>query len=181
VLKRRWNSKRELVSLGVVVKPFGVKGWLKVYPYTNVFENFERKQLYFLDPKPGSEPFSVEIEDARIHSRCIVLKVSGIEDRDSAEKLRNFQVFIPKEELEPLDEDEFYYYEVIGSEVYIGDEMVGEVRDVIESAASEVFVIITPEAKEVLVPVVSEFVEKIDKKASKVFLRKGKVEAFFEV
>ncbi len=181
MLRRKLKDKSELVPLGIVVKPFGIKGWVKVYSYTNVFENFDRDYLYFLDQKRASLPVPVKIEDFRVHSKNVVLKLEGIDDRDSAEKLRNFQVLIPREDLAPLGEDEFYYGDVIGSEVFVGEDSAGVVVDIIESGASEVLVINTHEGKEVMVPVVEEFVEKIDTRKSRVFLKKGKVEGFFEV
>ena len=159
------------VKVGLITKPWGKRGEIKVRtPHPPSF--FINKTVFILNGE-----YKV-LSARRLKRDVLVLKLSGIEDISKAEILRNLYVEIEEKDLEPLKENEFYVYQILGCKVL--DEnygFLGTVRDMHEWASYwtlEVF-----GEREILIPVVSEFVIDVDleKKEIKTKLPKGYVEA----
>jgi 16S rRNA processing protein RimM len=93
----------------------------------------------------------------------VVLKLEGINDRDAAEKARGKLIYITEEDLPELEEGEFYIRDLIGMAVFEENgNKIGEVSDVIQNSAQDIFEIETAENKKVLIPRVDEFILDID-------------------
>lgn len=110
----------------------------------------------------GSEYTPHPVEQVRFHQGAALLKFANCNDRTTAEGLRGSFVYIPLEEAVPLEEGEYYLFQVIGVEVFsdAGDPL-GQVVDVLESPAHDIYVVRGPRG-EVLIPAVEEFVRELD-------------------
>jgi len=144
-------------KLGKIVSAVGLKGELKVYPYTDYKERFEElSELYI-----GTEIY--QIEKVRYSGQLAVLKFKGIDDRTAAEKKRGEFLFIDREKARKLPEDTYYIADLVGLTVI--DEtgrLIGKLTDVIQNPAQDLYEITTEEGKKALVPAVDEFVEAVD-------------------
>ena len=151
----------EWVVIGRVARPHGLRGELRLIGVDDGMERFSRVSRVLIEP-PGGSPVVGRVESYRSTGRVVLLKVSGIEDRDAAETFRNATVSIRREEAPPLDADEYYAYELVGAEVVTTDgRSVGRVVAVQEFPANDALVV-KSDAREILIPAVQAVVRKVD-------------------
>jgi 16S rRNA processing protein RimM len=159
------TSEPRFLVIGRVVKPHGVRGEVKVEVHTELPERFgwlERVYIGQSDPKP------VAVEKVRYQKSWVILKLAGYDDRNDAEKLRAQWLQVPEDEALPLEEGEYYLYQVIGCTVISDqDQVLGKIAEVIETKANNVFVVESP-GGEILLPDIDEVIKEVD-------LEKGRV------
>lgn len=146
----------EKILMGKVVNVVGLKGELKIYSYTDRNERFEELDQIWLDNKIYA------IENVRYQNKVVILKLEGINDRNKAEEQRNKKVYIEESDLQELPEDTYYVRDLIGMTVFNEDAELGQITDVIQNAAQDLYEVKTETGKKVLVPVVKEFVLDVD-------------------
>ncbi len=145
--------------IGQVVKPHGVRGEVRVTPFTDAPERFQWLETVYLGE---SDPQPAPVESVRLHHNLILVKLAGYDDRDAAEQLRDVLLQVPEAEGIPLEEGEYYLYQLIGLQVYSdAEEHLGELVDVLETRANNVFVVQGP-GGELLLPDIDEVVQEID-------------------
>lgn len=153
------NSEMELekIKVGKIVSVVGLKGEVKVYPYTDDLERFEE-----LDQVQAGDDW-LQIDHVRYQKNMVILHFEGIGDRNAAERLRNRFLTIKKEQLRELEEDEYFIFDLIGLEAVDTDgNHLGRVSDVIQNTAQDLYEIETEDGKKHLVPAVHEFITEID-------------------
>ncbi len=134
------DSSDEIVVLGRVAGVYGVKGWLKIFSYTN-----ERKDILGYSPwliaSAGSWK-SIELEAGKPHGKGIVVKFKGIDDRDIATTMLHRDIAIVRDQLAKLQQGEFYWEDLIGLQVinHRGDSL-GSVGSILETGANDVLVV----------------------------------------
>ena len=94
----------------------------------------------------------------------VILKLKGVDDRNAAEELRESDIYITEEDLRELPEDTFYVRDLIGCKVVNAEteETLGEIADVLQNSAQDIYQIKTEGGKEILVPAVGDFVEEVN-------------------
>lgn len=153
------DTEPRFLVIGEVTKPHGVRGEVRVMPLTDRPERFSWLQEVFLDENGASRAV---VETARLHQGFVLLKLQGIDDRDAAETLRGKMLAIPADQAIPLAEDEYYLRDLLGVAVVTEDgEPLGEIIDVIETGANNVFVAQGPRG-EILIPDIPDVVLEID-------------------
>lgn len=152
----------ELITIGVVVKPHGVRGELKILSHTDNPQRFYQLSRVFLTSiDSGYCPYVVE--KVRLLRKGILMKLKDVSSLDQAEKLRGFEIQIPRKECVELPKGSFYIFEAIGLNVYdTKGQRIGTVVDVYTLPANHVFVVQTATQKEVLIPAVRQIVKKRD-------------------
>ena len=149
--------KLERIKVGKITSPVGIKGEVKVYPYTDYLERFEELEELQADGD------IVRIEKVRYKNEMVILKFEGIDDRNAAEVMRNKFLTIGKDELRELDEDKYYIFDLIGLEAVDQEgHHLGTVTDVIQNSAQDLYEITADNGKINLVPAVYELVTDID-------------------
>lgn len=156
----------EKINIGKIVNVVGLKGEVKVYNYSDSVDAYvDTPEVYVGDKL-------TKIEKVRVQKNMVVLKLEGINDRDAAEKARGKLIYITEEDLPELEEGEFYIRDLIGMAVYEENgQKIGEVSDVIQNSAQDIFEIETEENKKVLIPRVDEFVLDIDAESREIKVR----------
>lgn len=158
--------------LGKILRPHGVRGELRVHVLTDYPERVSKIKTVYIGSDPteqDAEPYTVSA--ARLHQDYVLLKLAEIPDRNEAETLRGLYVMVDLENAVPLEEDEFYLYEVIGLGAYTqDDEWLGKVNNVIETGANDVYVVNGSKYGELLLPIHEETVVEIDFDAGKIIL-----------
>ncbi len=127
------------------------------------------KEIY-LDEKGTWQ--RLEIESSRLVTGRPILKIAGVHTPEAASKLTNRHLAVKSDQLVELPEDTFYVFDLIGCEVF--DEAgtkVGEVTDVQQYPANDVYVIRTVDREEVLFPAVLEYVKEVDAENRKIIVR----------
>jgi 16S rRNA processing protein RimM len=147
-------SSDDAVIVGRISGVFGVRGWVKVYSYTQPKENILSYQPWLLDGEARS------LEGGQTQGKGIVAKLRGCDDRDVAAALVGQDIRVPRQQLPTLAQDEYYWADLIGLRVFNqqGQEL-GRIDHLIETGAHDVLVLDSG----VMVPYVPErFVLNID-------------------
>lgn len=119
---------------------------------------------------PDYEPFVVE--RLRTHKLGLLVKFEEIADREEAEALREQFVHVHISDAVPLEEGEYYLYELEGMQVVSEDgEVLGKLTDYIQTGANDVYIITTPEEKEILLPAIPDVILDVDVKEKKMTVR----------
>lgn len=154
------------VIIGKVVAPFGVRGEVKTAILTDFPERFDKGRTITLKLPDGKRQ-EVKIQSSRMQANGVTLKLSGVETRDDAELLRNAEVVIPESEVAELPEDSYYIHDIIGLRVVTDDgRELGEVTEVIEAGANDVYVTSTG----ILIPAIKDVVVKVDIKEGQIVI-----------
>lgn len=126
-----------MIDIAKILKPQGIKGEVKALPLTNILAVFENLKKIHVEEK------EMQIEKISLRQGFLFIKFAGVNDRNSAETLRNKRLFIEKEVLEDnLDEDEFLVDDLIGSVLYDEEgNLFGQVLDVENFGATYNFII----------------------------------------
>lgn len=137
----------DLITVGKITGHYGVKGWLKVYSYTQPMENIANYSQWFV----GSE--SIKGIKAKRHGKTMIAYFKGVDSREKSQKYIGLEVAISSNELQPLPEGQYYWKQLIGLTVknLEGSEL-GEVKSMFETGANDVLVLKTIEGDEHLIP-----------------------------
>lgn len=158
---------QEYFEVGQIVNTFGIKGQLKVKPFTDDMERFEELKTVYICKK--NEMKKVEIEDVKYNKQCVLLKVKGIEDLTEAEKYKGLFLKIDRKDAKKLPKDTYFIADILGLEVYTEEgELLGKVDDIFSTGANDVYVVKDELGKQILLPSIPEVLKEID-------LEKGKV------
>lgn len=157
-----------LLLIGKVVRPHGIRGELKIEAYSESPSTFSKgRRLYFYTAEGKLE--EKEIISVRAHKRFFLIKVKDIDDRNRAEEYRNVEVYIEKDILEK-EEGEYFWYELIGLNVYlISGECIGKIEHILPTGSNDVYVV-RGEEKEYLIPAIEDVVKEIDIEAKKMVI-----------
>lgn len=159
----------ELIKIGVVVNTQGLKGTLKVKSFTDFKDDRYKKgtQLFILFK---DEYLPVTVSAFREAKGLDYITFREFGDINLVEKYRGCEIYFDKELAKNLDEDEFYYTELIGMDVYSDDKLIGVCEDVREYPQSEVIVVSRENNSPVLIPFIKEFIAEVDKKNNKIMV-----------
>ncbi|SFD55969.1 ribosome maturation factor RimM [Massilia yuzhufengensis] len=158
----------DLVQVGYVSGAFGIVGGLRVTPFSNDADALLSIKTWWLD-KPALRP--VIARNAKMHGGDVVVTLAGMRDRNDAEALKGAAVLVPRSEFPKLDDDEYYWSDLIGLDVVnLEGEALGKVTDMMHNGAQSILRIApvvtqdAPDAKvpERLVPFVDQFVKNVD-------------------
>ncbi len=160
----------EYIEIGQIVNTNGLKGVVKVNPFTDDISKFEELKYIYIQLK--SELKKVKIEQVRYNKNQVLLKLEGIDSIEEAEKYRNFYLKTEKKSQEELGEDTYYIVDLIGIDVYSSnDEHLGKIEDVFPTGSNDVYVVKDNLGKQILVPAIAEVVKKVDLKNKKMVIK----------
>lgn len=145
----------ELIPVGRISGLYGVKGWVKVYSYTESRENIVKYNPWLI--QLNGQWQSVELESGRRHGKGVVVKLSGFDDRDQVVGLLDAEIAINRSQLPPPKKGQYYWIDLIGLEVVnTQDEVLGEIVKMMPTGANDVVVVQGQEGEEVLIPYVRD-------------------------
>lgn len=162
---------QDAVEVGRIADAWGVKGWFKVLPHnTDPQAVLAARQWYVQPSERGARTFQgtalLPIRQARLHSGGVVAWAAGIDERDTAQLLRGARIFVPRSGFPAAQEDEYYWVDLIGLDVFNREGVpLGQVRDLLSTTAQTVLVLAYEEdgkPQERLIPFVSAFVDKVE-------------------
>ena len=159
--------KNNFVSIGKILNFHGVKGEAKL-GYTKNREEFlsQIKKVYI---KTDSEYKELEIQSLKFTPKCAIVKFKGIDSLNDILNYKGSVVFVDESSArEFLDEDEFLIDELVGMNVYDGDNRVGSVVGVSNNGASDLLSVKTNTKNICLVPFVKAIVTSVDMKTKRI-------------
>jgi 16S rRNA processing protein RimM len=146
----------DFITIGRIVAPWGVKGNVKVQIETDFPQRFSPGEEVFIDGTP------VTIVDVSWHRDRPILKLSTIDCVEDAQQLRGKSLEIPQSQAQPLPEDHYYHFQLIGLEVRTtGGEHLGEVREILTGKSNDTYVVQGTEG-ETLIPAIEDVVKSVN-------------------
>lgn len=156
----------EYIEIGQIVNTNGLKGVVKVNPFTDDISKFEDLKYVYIQLK--NELKKVKIEQVRYNKNQVLLKLEGIDSIEEAEKYRSFYLKTEKESQEDLGEDTYYIVDLIGLDVYSDkNEYLGKIEDVFPTGSNDVYVVKDNLGKQILIPAIADVVKEVDLKNKK--------------
>ena len=159
----------DFVIIGRFSAVYGIKGWLKVYSYTDPIDRFFEYREYRVQRQGEWRP--IEIAEGRQHGKGLVARVRGIDDRDLAAALVGCEIGVAASELPALPENEYYWRQLEGLRVLVnhperGELVLGRVDHLLETGANDVLVVKGDEhsidLRERLIPYIDQVVLAVD-------------------
>lgn len=155
------DKKDDLLRIGVISSTHGIRGEVKVFPTTDIPEQYETLSSVFLDT--GKELLTMEIERVRYFKKMIIVKFKGFDNINDIEPYRGKDLFITREQAVPLAENEYFIADLIGCRAVTDDgRELGVLDDVLETGANDVFLVKKTDGKELLLPYIDECITSID-------------------
>lgn len=156
-------------EVGQIVNTFGVKGMIKVKPFTDDVQRFEELKKVYICKKEKLE--EVEIEEVKYHKDMVLLKIKGIEDLNEAEKIKGLYLKIDRKNAKKLPKDTYFIADLLGLEVYSDkEELLGKVDDIFRTGANDVYVVKDEKGKQLLLPGIPEVIKEIDLEKEKIIV-----------
>lgn len=145
-----------LIIIGTITKPQGIKGEVKIIPYTDNAMRFNNLKSVYIDD------VSHEIESVRVNGSDVYIKFSKISDRNAAEKMRGKDLSILREEAAKPPKGRHLIIDLIGCKVYSSDNYIGVLVNIIQSGAADVYEVQTLNGKLLMFPALKDLILNID-------------------
>lgn len=160
-------SKKELIETGKIVNTHGIKGEVKIQPWSDYPELLLDMDYFYLEDRK-----KLEVEFSREHKGNIIVKFKGFTDMTSAETLKNKIIYIEKDAL-ILNEGDYYIKDIIGLSVYDEDDCVyyGKITDVMKTGANDIYEITSEDGIQRLIPAIKDVIISVDTDSSKMTIR----------
>lgn len=169
---------KDLIAIGKIVKTIGIKGNLKIVPLTDFPDRFHRtKKIYLFNEKDSRfhtneylGGYDFAITECRVFDKYINVKLDNFNSIESSVKLVNLIMMVNESERVKLNDGSYYLYDLINSDVYDGEKLIGNVISVLNYGSGDLFNV-NYSGKEVLIPFNKEFVKNIDLKKKRIDVR----------
>lgn len=165
--------KQEII-LGEIIKPHGIKGYVKVISHAESPKSFTRAEALYVRPRNGRDR-AYKVEDISGKGNKVIIKFSGIDTRQDAETLVGSVVFVSRKELPDTDDGEYYWHDLIGMEVHDSSgKYLGVIKKIIQTGSNDVYVVQGDMGEEILIPGIYDVVREV-----RISEKKMVVESFF--
>lgn len=157
----------DCLRVGTYVNTHGVRGDIKVYPHTDDVNRFSDLEYVYMDTNEGL--YKCDIVSVKYFKNMAIIRFAGINNINDIEKYKGSDLYVTREQAVPLEENEYFICDIIGADV-ISDEGVniGQVKDVLQTGANDVYVVGAKSGEEILIPVIPECVLELDFERKKV-------------
>ena len=157
----------EYFEIGQIVNTFGIKGMVKVKPFTENIEQFEELQKIYIKNKDGKKEY--KIQKVKYHKQMILIKFEGIENPEDADLLRGSYLLINRKDAKPLEEGTYYIVDLLGLEVYTDEGvLLGKVDDIFNTGSKDIYVVKDELGKQVLLPGIDDVIKEVDLENKKI-------------
>ena len=151
----------QLMEIGQIVNTYGIKGFLKVIPYTDDITRFQDLKSIYVETKTSLKTFI--IEDVKYSKNLVLLKLKGIDDINTAEIYKNCYLKIDRKDAVELPEDSYFIIDLIGITVFSdNDEELGNIVEVYSTGANDIYVVKNQSGKQVLLPAIGDVIKNVD-------------------
>ncbi|KMP11065.1 ribosome maturation factor RimM [Candidatus Nitromaritima sp. SCGC AAA799-C22] len=155
------------IPVGKVTKTHGLKGELKFYPLMDENWFADLKQVRLGNEDPAKDFTDCTLQSLRGKDVPLIVKFKEVDDVDAAKQLAGMTLYVPRDAFPELPEDEYYWFQIEGLEVYDEDaRYYGRVEEIIRTGSNDVYVV-RDDKKELLLPMIDSVVKSIDLEAGK--------------
>jgi len=156
------EQSKDFVLIGKIIKPHGLKGEVKVFPYSGSPENFQNYTDVVVTDHESGAARSFPVKQARVQGGNVILLFEGVTSRNEADTLAGRELWLARSDFPPLAPNEYYWFELEGMEVYTVDgRELGTVTSIFNNKAQDVLVV-TGRQGEYLIPVTEDVIQSRD-------------------
>ena len=157
------------LQIGQIVNTFGIKGMVKVKPFTDDIRRFDELKNVYVERKDNQMEY--EIEEVKYHKDMVLIKFKGIDKIEQAELLRNSYLSISRDSVEELEEGRYYIVDMLGLEVYTDEQiLLGTLEDIFNTGSNDIYVVKNKEGKQILLPAIQDVIKQIDMENKKIIV-----------
>ena len=147
------------LAVGRLRRPHGVQGEIIMDVLTGFPQRLRSGKTVYV----GENHEPIRIASVRGHDKAMIVRFSGMTSPEEVGRLRNMNLYVKASELPELPEGEYYHHELLGMTVVDeAGQVLGELDNILETGANDVYLVKTPEGKELLLAAVEEVVLEID-------------------
>ena len=155
------------LEIGQIVNTFGIKGMVKIKPFTDDINRFDRLKKVYISNKNGKKEY--QIQEVKYHKNMVLMKLEGVDTPEQADLLRQSYLLVDRADEEPLEEGVYYIVDLLGLEVYTDDnKLLGKVDDIFNTGSNDIYVVKDEMGKQILLPGIPEVLKNVD-------LEKGRI------
>ena len=155
------------LEIGQIVNTFGIKGMVKIKPFTDDINRFDKLKKVYIKNKDGKKEY--QIQEVKYHKNMVLMKLEGIDTPEQADLLRQSYLLVNRDDEEPLEEGVYYIVDLIGLEVYTDEGvLLGNVDDIFNTGSNDIYVVKDEMGKQILLPGIPEVLKNVD-------LEKGRI------
>lgn len=148
------------ILIGKLTSIHGIKGEMKMYPYTDDLENLSKTKFLYFDKELTNKHI---IQNCRIHKNMFIIKFKDIDSPEVASKFKDKDVYISRDSLKKLEDNTYYISDLIGMEVLDENEnYIGKLEYVQNIGANDVYEIVTKDNKKIYLPAIHDVIKKVD-------------------
>lgn len=159
----------DLLKVGVITSTHGIRGEVKVFPTTDDPRRFLDLEEIILDT--GKEKKILTIDRVKFFKNMVILKFKEYDNINDVEMYRQKELFVTRDQAVPLEENEYFIADLIGLQAISDEgEELGEIADVLQTAANDIYVIKKAGVSDLLVPAIKDCVKNVDIEGGKIEL-----------
>ncbi|MCX8074775.1 MAG: ribosome maturation factor RimM [Clostridia bacterium] len=157
-------------KIGQIINTHGIKGEVKIYPYTDDVNKLSKKKKFYFDENLTEE---IKVKSSKVHKNLLITKFENVDTVEDAEKLKNKYIYVEKNENEVLEEDTYYIQDLIGMQVVSeeADKVIGVLEYVWNTGSNDVYEIKTVDNKNIYLPAIQDVVKSVDIKNKKMVVK----------
>ena len=157
------------LEIGQIVNTFGIKGMVKVKPFTDDIGRFDELKTVYVEK--NSTQTEYEIEEVKYHKDMVLIKFKGIDKVEQAEILRNSYLTVSRDSVEKLEEGRYYIVDLLGLEVYTDEQiLLGTLEDIFNTGSNDIYVVKDKQGKQILLPAIQDVIKQIDIENKKIIV-----------
>ena len=160
--------------IGEIANTHGIRGEVKVYPTTDDVARFKKLKKCILETKQGE--MLLHVESCKFFKQFAILKFKEFNNINEVEQYKHCSLYVEREDAVKCEEDEYYIADLVGCTVYNEDDSeLGDLIDVIQTGANDVYVVRMESGKELMIPAIKECILSVSmtERRVKVHLLKG--------
>ena len=151
----------QYLEVGQIVNTFGIKGQVKVVPFTDDIERFDELKKIYIVIKSGKK--EVEIEDVKYHKNMVLLKFKGYNKIEDVEQFKNCYIEIDRKDGKKLEEGTYYIVDLLGSSIETEEgQYLGKLEDIYNTGSNDIYVVKDELGKQILLPSIKEVIKNVD-------------------
>ncbi len=157
------------LEIGQIVNTFGIKGMVKVKPFTDDIRRFDELKTVYVEKNSNQTEY--EIEEVKYHKDMVLIKFKGIDKVEQAEMLRNSYLTVSRDSVEKLEEGRYYIVDLLGLEVYTDEQiLLGTLEDIFNTGSNDIYVVKDKQGKQILLPAIQDVIKQIDIENKKIIV-----------
>lgn len=156
-----------LIELGVVRGAYGVKGWLRVAPYSQDADVLRNARQWWLKRKDAAEPVGVRVQAVKPHGQGLIARWEGVDSPEQAEAIKGAVILVRRADFPLPGEGQWYWADLMGAQVLNRErQLLGLVGGVQNNGAQDLMQVVAADGRVLLIPMVSIYIDAIDAAAN---------------